>query len=312
MTKKFFDSPRRRLPQLTRLAQMTVGVAIALNLGVNPTLAGDPFRTNAPRKIGDNTEAAFKAVFYNGDYLAAQRYLQQAASTESDEPLVYAMKASLAYINGDLAGLDNYSRKTLATGQKLLTNDNLRGSIYTAVGHFLEGAVDLTREGTIKGAPKALSRLRQVYQYLEQAEAISPQDPELNLIKGYMDLMLAVSLPFASPDEAIARLENNAAPEYLAVRGIAIAYRDLKQYSQALRYANRALKVAPGNPELYYLKAQILKEQGKQAKSQQLIQDAIANFDKALTKKSQLPKELVKQIERERKSAVNSLNLSSR
>jgi tetratricopeptide (TPR) repeat protein len=312
MNKKFFFPQTLRFSQLSKLAQMTFGMAIALNIWVNPTLAGDPFRTNEPRKIGDKTEAAFKAVFYKGDYPAAERYLKQAASSESNEPLAYAMKASLAYMNGDLAGLDNYSQKTLETGQKLIATDELRGNIYTAVGHFLSGAVILTREGTIKGAPKALSRLRQVYQHLDKAEAISPKDPELNLLKGYMDLMLSVSLPFANPDEAIQRLESNAAPEYLADRGIAIAYRDLKQYSQALDYANRAIKVAADNPELYYLKAQILKEQGTKNQNQSLIQEAIANFDQALTKKSQLPEDLVKQIERERNSAVNSLNNAGR
>ncbi|UKO96008.1 Sll0314/Alr1548 family TPR repeat-containing protein [Nostoc sp. UHCC 0870] len=308
MNKKFFSPQTLRFSQLTRLAQATFGVAIALNLWVSPTFAGDPFRTSEPRKIGDNTEAAFKAVFYKGDYPAAERYLKQAVSSESNEPLAYAMKASLAYMKGDLAGLDNFSQKTLETGQKLIATDELRGNIYSAVGHFLSGAVILTREGTIKGAPKALTRLRQVYQHLDKAEAISPKDPELNLVKGYMDLMLAVSLPFANPDEAIERLETNAAPEYLAHRGIAIAYRDLKQYSQALDYANRAIKVAADNPELYYLKAQILKEQGTKDQNQPLIKEAIANFDKALTKKSQLPGDLVKQIERERNSAVNSLN----
>ncbi|WP_427160257.1 Sll0314/Alr1548 family TPR repeat-containing protein [Aliinostoc sp. HNIBRCY26] len=307
MTKISFFPPMLRFSPFNKLVQVTLGIAIAFNLGVNPSLAGDPFRANQPHNIGKNTEAAFRAVFFNGDYPTAERYLKQATSSESDEPLVYAMKASLAYMNGDLIGLDNYSKKTLEAGSKLLATDELRGNIYIAVGHFLEGGVILTREGTIKGAPKALSRLRQVYQYLNQAEAISSQDPELNLIKGYMDLMLSVSLPFANPDDAIERLEKNAAPEYLTNRGIAIAYRDLKQYSQALNYANRALKVAADNPELYYLKAQILREQGRQDKNQQLIQEAVSNFDKALAKKSQLPRDLVRQIERERDGAVNSL-----
>jgi tetratricopeptide (TPR) repeat protein len=123
-----------------------------------------------------------------------------------------------------------------------------------------------------------------------------------------MDLMLAVNLPFANPGQAIERLEKNAAPQYLADRGVALAYRDLKQYSQALEYANRALKMTSDNPEMYYLKAQILQEQGKKEKSQQMIQEAIVNFDKALAKKSQLPGDLVKQIERERRSATNRLN----
>jgi tetratricopeptide (TPR) repeat protein len=294
--------------RLSRLAQTAFAAAIALNLWVNPSLAGDPFRTTEPRNIGDNTEAAFKAVFQQGDYPAAERHLQQAISTEPNEPLAYAMKASLAYANKDLATLDTYSKKTLEAGQKLIATDQLRGNIYTAVGHFLEGAVILTREGTLKGAPQALTRLRQVYQHLDRAEAIAPQDPELNLLKGYMDLMLAVNLPFASPDDAIDRLKTNAAPQYLVDRGIALAYRDLKRYPQALEYVNRALNTTSDNPELYYLKAQILRKQGQNDKSQSLIKEAIANFDKALTKRTQLPATLVRQIERERNNTMNSLN----
>jgi tetratricopeptide (TPR) repeat protein len=307
MTKLFLAS-QRELSKLTRLVQASFTVAIALNFWMTPSLAGDPFGRNQPHTIGDSTEAAFKAIFQQGNYPEAERHLKEALQKEPNEPLAYAMQASLAYIKGDLTGLNKHSKQTLEAGEKLIANDPLRGNIYTAVGHFFEGAVILTREGTVKGAPQALSRLRQVYQYLDKAEAISPRDPELNLLKGYMDLMLAVSLPFANPDQAIERLDRNAAPEYLADRGIAIGYRDLKQYSQALTYANRAIKATPENPELYYLKAQILRGQARREKSQQLIRDAIANFDKALTKRSQLPASLVKQIEQERSSAVNQLN----
>jgi len=307
MTKRFSSLQLIVFARLTSVVQSAFGAAIALNLWVNPSLAGDPFRTSEPHQIGDQTEAVFKAIFQQGNYSAAERYLQQALSKEPNEPLAYAMKASLAYGNKDWAKLDTYSQKTLETGQKLISTDPLRGNLYTAVGHFLEGAVILTREGTVNGVPQAFGRLRQVYEYLDKAEAISANDPELNLIKGYMDLLLAVNLPFASPDQAIGRLEQNAAPQYLVERGIALAYRDLKRYSQALEYVNRAIKTTSDNPEIYYLKAQILKELGKKEKSQQLIQEAIANFDKALTKKSQLPGDLVKQIEGERKNAI-SLN----
>ncbi|WP_373530579.1 Sll0314/Alr1548 family TPR repeat-containing protein [Nostoc sp.] len=309
MTQRFSFSQLVGFALLTNLTQTAFATAmIALNLWVNPSLAGDPFRTSEPHQIGDQTEAAFKAIFQQGNYSAAERYLQQALSKEPNEPLAYAMKASLAYGNKDWAKLDTYSQKTLETGQKLISSDPLRGNLYTAVGHFLEGAVILTREGTVNGVPQAFGRLRQVYEYLDKAEAISANDPELNLIKGYMDLLLAVNLPFASPDQAIGRLEQNAAPGYLVERGIALAYRDLKRYSQALEYVNRAIKTTSDNPEIYYLKAQILKELGQKEKSQQLIQEAIANFDKALTKKSQLPSDLVKQIESERKNAVSLKN----
>jgi tetratricopeptide (TPR) repeat protein len=179
--------------------------------------------------------------------------------------------------------------------------------LYTAVGHFLQGAFILSRNGTVNGAPQALSELRQVYDYIDKAEAVSSNDPELNLLKGYMDLMLAVNLPFANPQQAIERLEKNAAPRYLVDRGIAIAYRDLKQYNQALDYTNRALKQTSNNPELYYLKAQILKEQARKDNNQQLMQEAISDFDKALSKKAQLPSGMVKQIERERGNAAKRL-----
>ncbi len=310
---ELFSAPQTILSaKLVKLAQAAFAAAIALNLSISSSLAADPFRTSAPRKIGDKTEAAFKAIFLQGNYREAGRYLQQAESSEANEPLAYAMKASLAYVNQDWATLDTYSKKTLETGQNLITTDALRGNLYTAVGHFLEGAVILQRQGTLNGAPQALTRLRQVYQYLDKAEAISANDPELNLVKGYMDLMLAVNLPFANPEQAIQRLEKNAAPQYLVDRGVALAYRDLKQYSQALEYANRALKTTSDNPELYYLKGQILQEQGKNEKRQQLMQEAIANFDKALAKKSQLPDNLVKQIERERRNATNRVNNTGR
>ncbi|MHC5765239.1 MAG: Sll0314/Alr1548 family TPR repeat-containing protein [Nostoc sp.] len=308
MTKRF-SSPRLVVSaKLTAFAQTAFAVAIALNVWVNPSLAGDPFRDREPHQIGDQTEAAFKAIFQQGNYPAADRYLEQALSKEPNEPLAYAMKASLAYGNKDWAKLDTYSQKTLETGQKLIPIDPLRGNLYTAVGHFLEGAVVITRQGTVNGVPQALGRLRQVYEYLDKAEVISANDPELNLIKGYMDLLLAVNLPFASPDQAIRRLEQNAAPGYLVDRGIALAYRDLKRYPQALEYVNRTIKTTSDNPEIYYLKAQILKQLGQKEKSQQIIQEAITNFDKALTKKSQLPGDLVKQMERERRSAVSLKN----
>lgn len=308
MSKQFLIPKLTMFFQFPIVAKVTFATTIALNLLVNPAFAGDPFRSSEPHKIGDRTEAAFKAIFQQGNYPAAEDYLKKAIVDEPDEPLAYALKASLAYGNQDLASLEKYSKKTLEAGQKLIATNPLRGNLYTGVGNFLEGAVILTREGSVNGVSQALSRLTKVYEYLDKAEAINANDPELNLIRGYMNLMLAVNLPFISPDQTISQLERNAAPGYLVDRGIALAYRDLKKYPQALDYVNRALKTTADNPEIYYLKAQILHEQGKKEKSQNLLKDAIANFDKALTKKSQLPASLVKQIENERKQAKNRLN----
>lgn len=290
------------------VSKVAFATTLILNLWVNPSLAGDPFRSSEPHQIGDRTEAAFKAIFQQGNYPVAEDHLKKAIADEPDEPLAYALKASLAYTNQDLVTLEKYSKKTLEAGQKLIATNQLRGNLYTGVGNFLEGAVILTREGTVNGASKALSRLTRVYEYLDRAEAINANDPELNLIKGYMNLMLAVNLPFISPDQAIEQLEQNAAPGYLVDRGIALAYRDLKKYPQALDYVNRALKNTSDNPEIYYLKAQILYLQGTREKSQNLVKEAIGNFEKALTKKSQLPASLVKQIESERNQAKTRLN----
>ena len=293
--------------KILNLAKNTLITAITLNLWVTSAFAADPFPRNQPRNIGDNTEAAFKAIFEQGNYQAAQKHLQAAISGEPNEPLAYAMQASLAYVKKDLNKLESYSAKTLDSAEKLIASDPLRGNLYAAVGHFLEGAIVLSREGTVSGAPKALSRLRDVYRHLDKAEAISPKDPELNLIRGYMDLMLAVNLPFTNPQKAIEKLEKNAGPQYLAYRGIAIGYRDLKNYSRALVYANRALKITSKNPELYYLKAQILREQARKKSNPALIKEALANFDRALDKKSQLPPSLVKQIKSEREKAAQSI-----
>jgi tetratricopeptide (TPR) repeat protein len=307
MGKRFCSPQSMYAFNLTKLANAGLAVFVTLSTGFGFAIAADPFRATQPRNIGDNTEAAFKAIFLQGDYQSADRFLQKAIATEPSEPLAYAMKASLAYTNNDIAGLDTYSKKTLETALKLIPSDSLRGNLYAAVGQFLGGAVILSRQGTVNGAPEALSRLRKVYELLDKAEAVSPQDPELNLLKGYMDLMLAVNLPFADPSQAIQRLEKNAAPQYLVDRGIAIAYRDLKQYDKGLQYADRALKTTPDNPEIHYLKAQILRAKANKDKNPTMMREAVSIFDKALTRKSQLPSGLVKQIERERRNADSSV-----
>lgn len=288
---------------------------LTLSIGVNCTLAADPFRVTNQRQIGDRfTVAAFNAIFQQGNYQQAQRYLEQAVLTEQNEPLAYAMKASLAYsLKEDPRSLNAYAKKTQETAQQLMTKDPLRGNLYSAVGHFLQGAAVLMREGTLKGTPQALSQLRQVYAYLDKAEALSPKDPELNLLRGYMDLMLAVNLPFSSPDQAIQRLTKFAGPKYLADRGLAIGYRDLNQYTEALAAVNRAMQTTPNNPELFYLKAQILSEQGKKAQNASLLQEAVTNFDKAIAQAPQLPNGLVKQMKRERRKVTERIsNLTKR
>lgn len=293
--------------QTVRLTQQrfwrAVGTAALMtSLWTTPSLAGDPFRSSNSRPIGNNTEAAFKAVFQQGNYKVAETYLQQA---EPDEPLAYALNAAMAYNNGQgetdaqkkqvaLDRFRDYATKTRESADRLLKTDRLRGNLYLAVGNFLEGAYVVQTQGVIRGTPQALGKLQQAFKYLDEAEKISPQDPEVNLVKGFMDLMLAVnvSLPLSNPTQGIERLEKYAGPRYLADRGLALGYRDLNQPDKALQAINRALTAAPNNPELSYLKAQILVRQGNN-------KDSVALFQKALSRKDQLPSGIAKQIQRE-------------
>jgi tetratricopeptide (TPR) repeat protein len=153
----------------------------------------------------------------------------------------------------------------------------------------------------------AIPRLQQVFQYLETAEKANPTDPELNLLKGYMDLILAVNLPFSSPQEAIQRLETYGSPDYLVDRGIALAYRDLKQYDQALRFIDNALKATPDNPELMYLKGQILRIQGNTDKNTGSLKLALDYFNNALKKQEQLPESVKKQLNREHRKVQEEI-----
>lgn len=236
-------------------------------------------------------------MFEQGDYVQASQILQTA---ETNEPLAYAMKSALAYMDKNWEVMGENARLTRETAEQLLPTDPLRGHLYVAAGQFLEGAHALSTQGTIRATPAILGKLQQVFDNLEEAEKIDPQDPELNLLKGYMDLMLAVNLPFSNPDQAIERLQTYASPSYLAQRGIAIAYRDLDKPEQALTAVDSAIQQTPNNPELYYLKAQILRRQGNE-------QESLRFFRQALAKQSQLPRSLTYQIAWEQCRTVNDV-----
>jgi tetratricopeptide (TPR) repeat protein len=272
---------------LIKQIAVTVAGSVALALSVSiPAWAGDPFRRDNPQPIGAGTEAAFKAIFEQGNYQAAAELLEAA---EEDEPLTHAMRTSFYYLEGDLEAMGESATTTLRTAEALIATNPLRGNLYIAVGHFLEGAHVISTQGVVRATPTVLAKLQQVFDHLDEAERIDPTDPELNLLRGYMDLMLAVNLPFSDPNQAIARLQNYAAPSYLALRGIAIGYRDLDQEEAALEAVNQALAETPQNPDLFYLKAQILRLQDK-------TQESLTFFEQALSLEAQLPQALANQI----------------
>jgi tetratricopeptide (TPR) repeat protein len=301
-----------RLSILSRLSLIASATAIGVSLSVAPAV-GDPFRPNNPTSIGKQTEAAFKAMFENGNYKEAKTYLQQAELQEENEPLAYAMMASLSYLDEDWDSLKVYASKTSEAAEKLMATNPVRGNLYLGTGHFLEGAYIITTEGILSGTPKALNKLKVVLQHFDEAARQNPQDPELNLLKGYMDLLLAVNLPFANPEDAIKKLEQKASPSYLANRGIALAYRDLGEYDKALKYVDKVLAETPNNPEVYYLKAQILASQAKENNNDiSGLQEADKNFDLSLAKSGFMPRLMVAQIFFESCKNLNSIDNGDR
>ena len=279
---------------------MAIALSFILSLWLHPAQA-DPFRAAHAHAIGSKTEAAFKTLFEQGNYQQASQMLQ---SAEPDEPLAYAMQSALAYVDQDWEKMGKNARLTRETAEKLVTQDALRGHLYVAAGQFLEGAYTLSTQGTVTATPTILAKLQQVFDNIDQAQKLDPQDPELNLMKGFMDLMLAVNLPFANPDQAIERLATNAAPTYLAQRGIAIGYRDLGQPDKALAAVEEAIKATPGNnnPELFYLKAQILRQKGDKLQGDEQVkarQDSVRFFRKAWALRDRFPESLVRQLSRE-------------
>jgi tetratricopeptide (TPR) repeat protein len=145
-----------------------------------------------------------------------------------------------------------------------------------------------------------LGQLQEVNGLFNGAKQIDPKDPELNLIQGFMDLLVATKLPLANANDAIDRLQKNARPSFMADWGIAIGKRDQKKYDEALVSVDRAIAAAPTQPELHYLKGQILylkgKEKSKDKKDVAIFRQAQPEFRQALSKSPQLAKKAVAQL----------------
>lgn len=279
-------------------------IAIALSGWGSMALAGDPFQRNPERAIGDATEEVFDAMFKEGNYREAERLIDQALREDANEPLAHALRAGLAYNSGDWETLLSHGKKTKETAERLIATDPVRGHLYKGVGLMLEGAYDVLKNKNYLGA---VPKLQSIFQAFDAAKAADPNDPEMNLAKGYMELLLAVNLPFASPDAAIDNLRRTAKPDYLVDRGLALAYRDLGKFQEALDYVNRARSQTADNPEITYLKAQILHELGKIDGNHQpqLVREAIKLFGDALDEIDRFPDPELnkKQLEREKRIA---------
>jgi tetratricopeptide (TPR) repeat protein len=278
---------------LPRLVSASALAAIALF--APPAWAGDPFRPSNPHAIGDETEAAFEAIFKDGDYRGAESILVTAIQQEPNEPLAYAMKASFAYDGNDLEGMKNYATKTREAAERLSATDPLRSNLYIAVSHFLEGGYLLKKGSYLQ----AVGKTGTIFEYLDKATALRPNDPEVNLLRGYLDLFLSRYTPFNQSEQVIQRFEQYAAPDYLKYRALATTYRDLEKYDLAMVNLDKALAVTPNNPELLYLKGQFLRNEGRRSMEMSKLQQAQGYYQKALLKQDQLSRALIVQLNHE-------------
>jgi tetratricopeptide (TPR) repeat protein len=264
--------------------------------------------TGNKQKQGSNVEKAKESMFRDGDYAKAKQYLSAALTTEPNEPLTYAMNTLYPFGVGDFEKVKEYGEKTSTAAEKLIKTNPLRGNLYQGVGMAILAAYEMKKADG--GALGALSKLQKVFEFMDKAKKIDPNNSELNLIKGYMDLLLAVNVPFSDTNQAIAQLQN-AEPRYLALRGMYIGYRDLKDYSKASVAIDGALKIAPQNPELTYYKAQLLAIRGREKYNETELKESIRLFEVAYQKRDRLMLSTIAQILSERCQAKAALTKTS-
>ena len=255
-----------------------------------PSFAADPFRTSNARAIGGETQKAFELMFREGNYVGAVKQLDVAIRTEASEPLLFALRASTLYTKEDYLGMQVAGKRVRKNAEALKGKDNLRAYLYIAVSDLIEAGYIVKTDG-LSSAARALPLVQNVFDNIKKAQDINPNDPELNLIKGYIDMLIASVLPLSDLETALASLRQYAAPDYLKWRGIALAYRDARKPELALDAVNKAIAAAPNNPELNYLKGQILWMQGGSS-----VPIAKKQFEVALSKSKQINPSLLAEI----------------
>ena len=255
-----------------------------------PSFAADPFRTSNARAIGGETQKAFELMFREGNYVGAVKQLDVAIRTEASEPLLFALRASTLYTKEDYLGMQVAGKRVRKNAEALKGKDNLRAYLYIAVSDLIEAGYIVKTDG-LSSAAKALPLVQNVFDNIKKAQDINPNDPELNLIKGYVDMLIASVLPLSDLETALASLRQYAAPDYLKWRGIALAYRDARKPELALDAVNKAIAAAPNNPELNYLKGQILWMQGGSS-----VPIAKKQFEVALSKSKQMNPSLLAEV----------------
>jgi tetratricopeptide (TPR) repeat protein len=292
---------------MIQLSVLRQAVAVTKPAKANSNMVFPP--TGNQRKQSSNVESAKESMFRDGDYVKAKKYLDAALKTEPNEPLTYAMNTLYPFSAGNYEKVREYGEKTIKAAEKLMKTNPLRGNLYQGVGWAILGAYEMKKANG--GALGALNKLQKVFEYMDKAKKIDPNNSELNMIKGYMDLLLAVNVPFSDTNQAIDQLKN-AEPRYLALRGMYVGHRDLKEYDKANTAINAAIKIAPQNPELTYYKAQLLGIRGREQNNERDLRESIKLFESAYQKRDRLLLSTIAQILSERCQAKTALAKTSK
>jgi len=278
----------------SRFSRLWTVFPLVTLLFASPVLAQDPFRTGPDaRAIGPALESAFEDFFRTGEFQKASQKLNKAQNENPNEPLIYTLQAALAYQNGQRDTMLAKTQKTRDVAQSIESKDPGRSHLYQGIAQGLEGSSYYLKDGLI-GLPRALTYVNSMFSEIDRARQLAPNDPEVNLFVGYIDLLLN------KYEDALQEFRK-AGPPYLSYRGQALVYRDTKAYPQAQAMVDKALATAPQNPDLLYLKGQILALQNKPT-------EAVAFFDQALSLGKQLPESTKKQIRLERTNQIIQLS----
>lgn len=262
---------------------------LAILLCANSALAADPFRVGVKaRPIGLSLQSAFEDFFRYGKYQSSSEKLTKAETENPNEPLVYTLQAATAYQNRQKEAFLTTLPKIRAASKRMATKDAARSHLYQGIAQGLEGYF---LKDSVTDLPKTLTYASSMLLEIDKAHQLSPNDPEINLFVGFVNMVLS------KHDEALKNFQK-AGPPYLALRGQALVYRDTNDYANAQIAVDKAIAIAPQNPELLYLKAQILVKQKNPT-------EAVKFFDQALKLGTQLPEGTIKQIKKERSSQVS-------
>jgi tetratricopeptide (TPR) repeat protein len=264
---------------------------LAILLFANAASAADPFRVGIKaRPIGSSLQSAFEDFFRYGRYQSSNQKLTKAEAENPNEPLVYTLLAATAYQNQQKEAFLTTLPKIRAASKAIAAKDVARSHLYQGIAQGLEGYF---LKDSVTDLPKTLTYASSMLMEIDKAHQLSPNDPEINLFVGFINMVLG------KRDEALTNFQK-AGPPYLALRGQALVYRDTKDYPNAQTAVDKAIAAAPKNPELLYLKAQILSLQKNPV-------EAVKFFDQAIKLGDQLPQGTLKQINKERSSQLAQL-----